>query len=147
MRAAGTAFDKWRETTPSERQRALLRFADAVEARAEELAEAESRNTGKLVPLVLSEEIPPMVDQIRFFAGAARVLEAGGWLAFTAEAAADDDAAFVLQPSLRYAHGEQGLRRLAAGHGFVVEELLRAPLREDQGRPVDGLYALWRRRP
>jgi predicted TPR repeat methyltransferase len=78
--------------------------------------------------------------------GAARVLEAGGWLAFTAEAAADDDAAFVLQPSLRYAHGEQGLRRLAAGHGFDVEELLRAPLREDQGRPVDGLYALWRRR-
>ncbi|MEO6511226.1 MAG: gamma-aminobutyraldehyde dehydrogenase [Nocardioides sp.] len=73
--AAERAFAQWRDTTPSERQRALLRIADAVEARADELVEAESRNTGKLVPLTHSEEIPPMVDQIRFFAGAARVLE------------------------------------------------------------------------
>ena len=73
--AAGRAFESWRDSTPSERQQALLRIADAVEARAEELVEAESRNTGKLVPLTTSEEIPPMVDQIRFFAGAARVLE------------------------------------------------------------------------
>jgi betaine-aldehyde dehydrogenase len=73
--AAERAFEGWRETTPAERQQALLRIADAVEARAEELVEAESRNTGKLVPLTMSEEIPPMVDQIRFFAGAARVLE------------------------------------------------------------------------
>ena len=73
--AAQRAFEGWRETTPAERQHSLLRIADAVEARAEELVEAESRNTGKLVPLTMSEEIPPMVDQIRFFAGAARVLE------------------------------------------------------------------------
>ena len=73
--SAAKAFDDWRSTTPAQRQDALLRIADAVEARAEELAEAESRNTGKIVPLVLSEEIPPMVDQIRFFAGACRVLE------------------------------------------------------------------------
>ncbi|MEU8229004.1 gamma-aminobutyraldehyde dehydrogenase [Actinoplanes sp. NPDC048967] len=75
MTAAATAFEKWRDTTPSDRQRALLRFADAVEARADELVAAESQNTGKPLGLTASEELPPAVDQIRFFAGAARLLE------------------------------------------------------------------------
>jgi betaine-aldehyde dehydrogenase len=75
MRAAATAFEKWRDTTPSERQRALLKFADAVEARADELVAAESQNTGKPIGLTASEELPPAIDQIRFFAGAARLLE------------------------------------------------------------------------
>jgi len=75
MKAAEKAFETWRDTTPSERQRALLRIADAIEAKADELVAAESRNTGKPIALTTSEEIPPMVDQIRFFAGAARVLE------------------------------------------------------------------------
>jgi betaine-aldehyde dehydrogenase len=74
-RAAEAAFETWRETTPSERQRALLRFADALESRADELVAAESENTGKPIELTTTEEIPPMLDQIRFFAGAARVLE------------------------------------------------------------------------
>ena len=74
-KAAAEAFDGWRSATPSERQLALLRIADAVEARAGELVAAESRNTGKPLGLTTSEEIPPMVDQLRFFAGAARVLE------------------------------------------------------------------------
>jgi len=69
------AFESWRETTPSERQRALLRIADAIEERADELVAIESQNTGKPRDLTTSEEIPPMCDQIRFFAGAARVLE------------------------------------------------------------------------
>ncbi|HVH94739.1 MAG TPA: gamma-aminobutyraldehyde dehydrogenase [Nocardioidaceae bacterium] len=73
--AAGDAFESWRWSTPSERQRALLKLADVIEENAEELVAIESENTGKPVPLTLSEEIPPMVDQIRFFAGAARVLE------------------------------------------------------------------------
>jgi betaine-aldehyde dehydrogenase len=73
--AAERAFEQWREATPAERSLALLRIADAVEARAEELLEAETRNTGKPLALTRSEEIPPMVDQIRFFAGAARLLE------------------------------------------------------------------------
>ena len=84
MRAAADAFETWRDTTPSERQRALLRFADAVEARADELVAAESRNTGKPIGLTASEELPPAIDQIRFFAGAARLLEgrsAGQYLA------------------------------------------------------------------
>ena len=74
-RAAAEAFTTWRYTTPAQRQLALLRFADAVEARAGELVAAESRNTGKPLGLTASEEVPPMVDQVRFFAGAARVLE------------------------------------------------------------------------
>jgi len=84
MSAASDAFEGWRDATPSERSLALLRIADAIEARADELVAAETRNTGKPVALTLSEEIPPMVDQIRFFAGAARMLEgrsAGEYLA------------------------------------------------------------------
>ncbi len=73
--AAATAFETWRDTTPSERQRALLKLADLVEEHAEELVALESRNTGKPIGLTMSEEIPPMVDQIRFFAGAARNLD------------------------------------------------------------------------
>ncbi len=84
MRCAATAFESWRDTTPAERQRALLKIADALEARADDLLDAECRNTGKPRGLTASEELPPMLDQIRFFAGAARVLEgrsAGEYLA------------------------------------------------------------------
>jgi betaine-aldehyde dehydrogenase len=73
--AAQTAFAEWGRTTPSERQQALLKIADAIEAHADELIALESENTGKIQALTASEEIPPMVDQLRFFAGAARVLE------------------------------------------------------------------------
>ncbi|MGZ4276918.1 MAG: gamma-aminobutyraldehyde dehydrogenase [Solirubrobacteraceae bacterium] len=76
MRAARSAFeDGWRDTTPGERMAYLLKMADAVESNAERLVEIEAENTGKPKGLTLSEEIPPMVDQIRFFAGAARALE------------------------------------------------------------------------
>jgi betaine-aldehyde dehydrogenase len=75
MRAAAAAFEGWRDTTPSERQKALIRIADAFENRADELVSVEVENTGKPRGLTMSEEIPPMVDQIRFFAGAARMLE------------------------------------------------------------------------
>jgi betaine-aldehyde dehydrogenase len=75
MGAAAAAFEIWRDTTPSERQKALLKIADALEARSDELVGIESENTGKPLALTTSEEIPPMIDQIRFFAGAARMLE------------------------------------------------------------------------
>ena len=74
-KAAANAFSEWRDSTPSERQKALLKIADAFEARADELVALESENTGKPIALTMSEEIPPMIDQIRFFAGAARLLE------------------------------------------------------------------------
>ena len=75
MKSAATAFEGWRDSTPSQRQRALLKIADALESRAEEIVAIESRNTGKPLAITMSEEIPPMIDQIRFFAGAARNLE------------------------------------------------------------------------
>ena len=73
--AASAAFETWRDTTPSERQMTMLKFADALEARTEDLLAAECENTGKPIELTRSEEVPPMLDQIRFFAGAARLLE------------------------------------------------------------------------
>jgi len=73
--AASDAFEGWRDKTPSERSLALLRIADTLEAHAEQLVQAECQNTGKPIGLTMSEEIPPMIDQIRFFAGAARMLE------------------------------------------------------------------------
>ena len=73
--AAATAFETWRETTPGERQLALFRIADAMEARAEEFADAESLDTGKPRTSLVDDEILLSVDQIRFFAGAARNLE------------------------------------------------------------------------
>jgi betaine-aldehyde dehydrogenase len=76
LQAANRAFEEvWRDTTPSERMKYLLRMADAVEQNAEKLVDVEAENTGKPKALTMSEELPPMVDQIRFFAGAARVLE------------------------------------------------------------------------
>jgi betaine-aldehyde dehydrogenase len=84
FRVADRAFETWRETTPSERQLALIRIADALEERAEEFVRAESENTGKPVGLTMEEEIPMMLEQIRFFSGAARCLEgksAGEYLA------------------------------------------------------------------
>ena len=75
VNAAANAFEGWRDSTPSERQRALLKIADAFESRADELIAIESENTGKPIALTTSEEAPPMIDQIRFFAGAARNLE------------------------------------------------------------------------
>ena len=75
FKAASDAFPGWRDSTPSQRQLALIRIADAIESKQKELIEIESQTTGKPVSLVTSEEIPPMVDQIRFFAGAARNLE------------------------------------------------------------------------
>ena len=75
FKAASDAFVDWRDSTPSQRQRALLKIADAIEERAEEVIAIEVENTGKPVSLTTSEELPPMVDQIRFFAGAARNLE------------------------------------------------------------------------
>jgi len=72
---AAKAFESWKNTTPSERQQSLLKIAQVFEDNAEELVAVESENTGKPLAVTMSEEIPPMVDQIRFFAGAARILE------------------------------------------------------------------------
>jgi betaine-aldehyde dehydrogenase len=82
--AASKAFADWKRSTPADRQKALLGFADDIEKASEALVAAEGRNTGKPNHVTRAEEIPPMLDQIRFFAGAARILEgksAGEYLA------------------------------------------------------------------
>jgi betaine-aldehyde dehydrogenase len=73
--AAAAAFGKWRDTTPGERSLALLRIADALEARSEDLLAAETGDTGKPPALTRTEELPAMIDYVRFCAGAARMLE------------------------------------------------------------------------
>jgi betaine-aldehyde dehydrogenase/aminobutyraldehyde dehydrogenase len=72
--AAEAAFEDWADTPPGERAGRLLQLADRVAAHAEELAQLESANVGKPIN-VARGEIPFVVDNLRFFAGAARVLE------------------------------------------------------------------------
>ncbi len=75
MKAAQGGFEKWRDATPADRQKALLKLADGIESRLDEVVRTESDNTGKPLALTMSEEMPMVLDQMRFFAGAARVLE------------------------------------------------------------------------
>ena len=75
VEAARKAYLDWFETVPKERSEMLLKLADAIMADAEQMADLESANVGKPRPLFLSEEIPPCVDNLRFFAGAARTME------------------------------------------------------------------------
>jgi betaine-aldehyde dehydrogenase len=73
--AAKRAFDGWATTTPGERALAMLRLADAIEEHADAIAELEADNAGKPINAFRDDEIPFMVDNLRFFAGAARCLE------------------------------------------------------------------------
>jgi betaine-aldehyde dehydrogenase len=74
--AAKKAFyGEWYDMTPKDRQLALLRLADRIEENAEEIVKTESQNVGKPYEVTMSEEIPPIVDNLRFFGGAARTLE------------------------------------------------------------------------
>ena len=73
--AASAATATWGRMTPSARQAAMLKLADAIEARSDDLVEAQVRNTGQPKHLVASEEVAAGVDQIRFFAGAERMLD------------------------------------------------------------------------
>jgi betaine-aldehyde dehydrogenase len=75
MAAAANAFPAWSQTTPSERQKALLKFADAIEAASDELVAAQARNTGQPEDQIADEEVTVGADQVRFFAGATRMLE------------------------------------------------------------------------
>ncbi|MDR2998272.1 MAG: gamma-aminobutyraldehyde dehydrogenase [Microbacterium sp.] len=82
--AADGAFVQWRDATPADRQLALFRIAEEMKERAEEFADLESQDTGKPRATLVADEIDQSVDQLRFFAGAARSLEgraAGEYLA------------------------------------------------------------------
>jgi betaine-aldehyde dehydrogenase len=73
--AADAAFESWGQTTPQERANAMLKIAEAIEARAEEINAVECKDTGKPLGLTMSEEMPYASDHFRFFAGAARLME------------------------------------------------------------------------
>ncbi|SEL76634.1 gamma-aminobutyraldehyde dehydrogenase [Rhodococcus maanshanensis] len=73
--AAREAFKSWGRTTPGVRQAALLALADAIEAHSDELVDAQCRNTGQPKAVIAAEEVKVGADQLRFFAGAARMLE------------------------------------------------------------------------
>ncbi|MFC9993696.1 aminobutyraldehyde dehydrogenase [Nocardia sp. NPDC127526] len=73
--AATRAFPAWKATTPGQRQAALLKLADAIEANSDALVEAQSRDTGQPKHLIAAEEVATGADHLRFFAGAARMLE------------------------------------------------------------------------
>ncbi|HJX32798.1 MAG TPA: gamma-aminobutyraldehyde dehydrogenase [Solirubrobacterales bacterium] len=75
VKAAKKAFHGWAATPPGERARALLRMADLVEERGEEIADLEAADAGKPRGAVLEDEVPVMADNLRFFAGAARCME------------------------------------------------------------------------
>jgi betaine-aldehyde dehydrogenase len=75
MAAAQAAFPAWKRRTPAERQLALLQLADAVEANSDALVEAQHRNTGQPRATIATDEVAAGADQLRFFAGAARLLE------------------------------------------------------------------------
>jgi betaine-aldehyde dehydrogenase len=75
VKAARKAFETWSVTTPAQRQELLLKLADGFQERAEEITDWETKDAGKPRQAMFDEEIPPMVDQLRFFAGAARLLE------------------------------------------------------------------------
>jgi betaine-aldehyde dehydrogenase len=73
--AARRAFESWSITTPMERSNALLKLADALEERADELGKLEATNAGKPLQAFMDDEVPAMVDNLRYFAGAARNME------------------------------------------------------------------------
>jgi betaine-aldehyde dehydrogenase len=75
VQAARRALDDWSQTTPAQRAQALLTLADRVEEHGEEIARLEALNAGKPITAVIRDEVPVMVDNLRFFAGAARCLE------------------------------------------------------------------------
>src|SRR5215831_13376095 len=81
--AAAAAFEKWQDSTPQDRSLMLLKLADRIEQAGDELAALEAANVGKPIGLAKAE-IPFLVDNLRFFAGACRCMEgkaAGEYLA------------------------------------------------------------------
>jgi aldehyde dehydrogenase (NAD+) len=78
IQAAAVAFASWSKTTPAERQALINKLADAIEAHTDDLVEAQHRNTGQPRPVIAGDEIAVAVDHLRFFGGAARLLEGIG---------------------------------------------------------------------
>lgn len=106
---------------------------------------AHLEHTNQRHDLVIAADVFIYVGTLEpVFSGVRRVLEPGGLFCFSAEQASDD-IDLELLPSLRYAHSERYLRRLAGQSGFTIERLVSLPIREDQRRTIPGLYAYLRK--
>ena len=132
--AAATAFESWQQTTPQDRSLMLLKLADALEARADELGRLESQNCGKPVGAAV-DEVTTMVDNLRFFAGAARVMEgkaANEYLAGHTSLIRRDPVGVVASiPPWNYPIYMAGWKigpALAAGNTVVLKPSIRTPL-------------------
>lgn len=96
--------------------------------------------TDQRYDLVLSADVFIYVGALEaVFAGVQRVMATGGLFCFSVEKA-PDDVDYQLKPSQRYAHSLSYVRALAASHGFTVTDVLARAIREEQGRPIDGVY-------
>ncbi len=132
--AAAAAFETWQHSTPQDRSLMLLKLADAIEARADELGRLESRNCGKPVAAAI-DEVTAMVDNLRFFAGAARVMEgkaANEYLAGHTSLIRRDPLGVVASiPPWNYPLYMAGWKigpALAAGNTVVLKPSIRTPL-------------------
>jgi aminobutyraldehyde dehydrogenase len=76
VEAAAKAFAKWSRTTPAERSGYLMKLAERIAAEEQEIADLEALNCGKPRYTVTRDETPAVIDVIRFFAGACRVVPA-----------------------------------------------------------------------
>jgi 1-pyrroline dehydrogenase len=132
--AAAAAFERWQRSTPQDRSLMLLKLADAVEARAEELGRLESRNCGKPVEAAV-DEVTTMADNLRFFAGAARLMEgkaANEYLAGHTSFVRRDPVGVVASIAPwnypLYMAGWKIGPALAAGNTVVLKPSIRTPL-------------------
>jgi predicted TPR repeat methyltransferase len=103
--------------------------------------------TERRYDLVLSADVVPYLgDLAPLYAGVRRVIEPGGVFCFSAERGDDDGPPppFALRATMRYAHREDYLRDLATRHDFAIAAIVQQVLREDQGRPIDGLIVYLR---
>jgi betaine-aldehyde dehydrogenase len=92
--AARAAFAGWSRTTPAERSELLLRWAEVLRSRADELVALESRNGGKAIKLADGFDIPGVIDNVAYFATAARNLDGKA----TAEYSADHTSSIRREP-------------------------------------------------
>ncbi len=132
--AAATAFQSWQHSTPQDRSLMLLKLADAIEARAADLGALESRNCGKPLGMAV-DEATAMVDNLRFFAGAARVMEgkaANEYLAGHTSLIRRDPVGVVASiPPWNYPLYMAGWKigpALAAGNTVILKPSIRTPL-------------------
>lgn len=119
-----------------EQARRLGMYRELAHADISAFLDAEKESAGLVVAadvFIYVGDLPGIFRSVR------RILAPGGRFVFTVEAPAGDEDLQLL-PSLRYAHSERYIRRLAEAFGFRVDEIFGAPIRYDQARPLEGLY-------